>query len=71
LSRIAAAVAPTTDIEVLPPIRVNRYGIVKQGELERAVELAARMTRTDGSILVLLDAADDRISVDLGRRRMI
>ena len=58
LRRIAAA-APAADIEVLPPIRVDRYGVVKQGELERAVELAARVTGTGGSILVLLDADDD------------
>ena len=59
LRRIAAAVAPTADIEVLRPIRVDRYGVVKQNELERAVELAARMVGTDGSILILLDADDD------------
>ena len=56
LGRIAEAVAPATDVAILPPIRVDRYGVVKQGELERAVELAARMTGTDGSILLLLDA---------------
>ncbi len=59
LRRIAAAVAPTADIDVLPPIRVDRYRVVKPDELERAVELAARMAGTDGSILVLLDAEDD------------
>ena len=59
LRRIAAAVAPTADIEVLPPVRVDRYGVVKQNELERAVELAARMVGTEGSILILLDADDD------------
>lgn len=59
LGRIAEAVAPAADVAILPPIRVDRYGVVKQGELERAVELAARMTGTDGSILLLLDADDD------------
>ncbi len=58
LGRIAEAVAPAADVAILPPIRVDRYGVVKQGELERAVELAARMTGTDGSNLVLLDADD-------------
>ena len=66
LRRIAAAVVPTADIDVLPPIRVDRYGVVKQNELERAVELAARMVGTDGSILILLDADDD-CPADLGR----
>ena len=32
---------------------------MKAGELERAVELAARQTKTDGCILVLLDADRD------------
>lgn len=59
LRRIATAVAPTGDIEVLPPIRVDRCGVVSQGELERAVELAARRSGGDGSILILLDADDD------------
>ena len=59
LRRIAAAVAPTADIEILPPIRVERNRVVRPEELERAVELAARMVGTDGSILVLLDADDD------------
>ncbi len=59
LHRIAAAVAPTTEIDILPPIRVDRYGVLKPHELERAVELAARMVGTEGSILILLDADDD------------
>ncbi|MYH30093.1 MAG: DUF4276 family protein [Acidobacteria bacterium] len=59
LRRIAEAVAPTADIEILPPIRVERNRVVRPEELERVVELAARMVGTDGSILVLLDADDD------------
>lgn len=59
LSRIAEAVAPTADVEVLPPIRVERNRVVRPEELERVVELAARTVATDGSILVLLDADDD------------
>lgn len=42
LRRIAAAVAPTADIEILPPIRVERNRVVRPEELERVVELAAR-----------------------------
>ena len=59
LRRIAAAVAPTAEVEVLPPIRVERNRVVRPEELERVVELAARTVATDGSILVLLDADDD------------
>lgn len=59
LNRIAAAVAPTAEVEVLPPIRVERNRVVQPEELERVVELAARTAAPDGSILVLLDADDD------------
>ena len=65
LRRIAAAIVPTAHIDVLPPIRVDRSRVVKQDELERAVELAARIAGTDGSILILLDADDD-CPADLG-----
>ena len=38
---------------------MKRDKVVKAGELERAVELAARHARRDGCILVLLDADSD------------
>ncbi len=41
------------------PIRIGRQRIIKPGELERAVELAARTGGEDGRILILLDADDD------------
>lgn len=59
LRRIASAVAPAGDIDVATPIPVDRYKVVKPEELERAVELAARRSGTDGCILILLDADDD------------
>lgn len=40
-------------------IRVPRSRMVKEGEIERAVELAARKVGKSGAILVLLDADDD------------
>lgn len=40
-------------------IRQPRCSIVKTGELERWVEVAARAVRLQGGILVLLDADDD------------
>ena len=52
-------------MEVLRPIRVGRYKILKSGELERVVELAARQTGTSGRILILLDA-DDACPAELG-----
>jgi hypothetical protein len=40
-------------------IRVSRSKLIKEGEIERAVELAARKVGTGGGVLVLLDADDD------------
>jgi hypothetical protein len=54
LRRIARARG--RQVDVLPPIRVKRQRIVKSGELERAIELAARKTGEEGRVLVLLDA---------------
>lgn len=47
------------EIEILPPIRLPRTRLLKRGELEQAVELAARFGGPAGSILVLLDADRD------------
>jgi len=57
--RVAEVISPANHPEVLPPIRVPRYKLVREGELERAVELAARQTGDDGRILILLDADTD------------
>lgn len=59
LRRIAEIAAPGIVPEIPKPIRVPRQRILKQGEVERAVELAARKGDADGRILVLLDADHD------------
>ena len=59
LRRIAAEIPDTPYVDVLPPIRVRRQKILKEGEFERAVDLAARQTTRDDGILVLLDAESD------------
>ncbi len=41
------------------PIRVARNRILRHGEVERAVELAARKAGPDGGILILMDANGD------------
>ena len=41
------------------PIRVKRQRVVKEGELEKAVELAASRAGAGGTILILLDADED------------
>src|SRR5436309_14858239 len=41
------------------PLRVPRTKLVKPGELERSIELAARRAGRDGAIFVVLDSDDD------------
>jgi hypothetical protein len=59
LRRIAEDAAPGQCLDVPRPIRVRRQRFVKEGELERAVELAARQTAATDGILILLDAEAD------------
>ena len=44
---------------ILPPMRIPSTRLIKKGELERAVELAARKLGRNGAILILLDCEDD------------
>lgn len=57
LRRLALKVA--RPVLIHHPIRVPRNRIVKPGELERAVLLAAKKVGAHGFVLVLLDADDD------------
>jgi hypothetical protein len=41
------------------PIRAKRNQVVKMGELERQVELAAQKIKGQGAILIILDSDDD------------
>lgn len=60
LRRIAAQASPDVFVDALPPIRIARNRMPKKGELERAVEFAARKRgRGPGGILILLDADRD------------
>ena len=59
LRRIAQRVTPGSPVAVPRPIRVKRQQIMKAGELERAVELAARRAGVNDGILILLDADTD------------
>ena len=57
-------------IVMLPPIRVSRSKLIKQGELERAAQFAAYQARA-GGVLVLIDADDDcpaELGPELSRR---
>ena len=59
LRRLVKRLSPNFFVEVPDPIRISRCKIPKAGELERVVELAARLAGADGCILILLDADDD------------
>lgn len=56
--RIASALDPALAPEVRPVIRVPASRLLRQGEIERTVELAARKNAGQGGILVLLDCDD-------------
>ena len=60
LRRMGISIDPDVYLEIMPPIRRPRGSLVsKQGELERAVELAALKARPHGGVFVLLDSDDD------------
>ena len=59
IRRIAASLYPELLIETPPPIRIPRNKVVKEGELERGVELAARNIKSQGGIFIILDSDDD------------
>lgn len=59
LRNIASALAPERFVDIARPIRRPRSSLLKQGELERYVELAIRTHRGHGGVLVLIDADDD------------
>lgn len=57
--RIVNLIAPKTVLRIHPPFRVPRNKLVKPGELERSVELAARRAGSNGAILIVLDGDDE------------
>ena len=59
IRRIAAEFDPIIEVSVPHPVRMARSKLLKPGELERAIELAATNAGPIGGILVLLDSDDD------------
>ncbi|MBU4273663.1 MAG: DUF4276 family protein [Planctomycetes bacterium] len=59
MRRILQSLCADLQLNLPGPIRVSRYKIVKPNELERAVELAARLLAPPRAILILMDADDD------------
>jgi hypothetical protein len=56
-----------SSVQISHPFRIKRNKIVKEGELERAIEYALRARSDVGAILILLDADDD-CPVELAKR---
>jgi len=56
--RIAEHIQPPVIVQVTAPLRTPRSKLVKPGELERAVEFAARRIGA-GGVLIVLDSDDD------------
>ena len=59
LRRIFHEYLNRTDVTILRSIRVPKTKLLKSGELERAVELAARQTQDGDAVLIIMDADDD------------
>ena len=59
IRRIAANLYPELLIVVPPPIRRPRNKVVKENELERAVEFVARQIGGQGAIFIILDSDED------------
>ena len=59
IRRIVQSLCPELQIDTPRPIRVHRSKVVKPGELERRVELAASRTGRRGAIFIILDSDDD------------
>lgn len=58
IQRIVQGIAPGLAIKI-HPFRVPRTKLIKPGELERSIEIAARRVGKSGAIFVVLDSDDD------------
>ncbi|MBI1930038.1 DUF4276 family protein [Candidatus Poribacteria bacterium] len=59
IRRIAGRLYPGLSIVIPGPIRCSRDKVVKPGELERTVELAARKIGGQGAVFIIIDGNDD------------
>ena len=55
IRRIAQTIDPGFVPKVLPPLRVPASRLLKEGEIERSVELAARKLQGRGGIVIIVD----------------
>lgn len=70
IRRIAQLIDPGLVVNIHQPFRVPRTKLVKQGELERTVELAGRRAGRDGAVVIVLDS-DDECPATLGPELLI
>lgn len=71
VKRLSSVLHPGIHVEVPIVLRVSRSRVIKPGELERSVELAARRVGPAGPLLILMDSDDDcpaQLGPDLLRR---
>ena len=59
LRRIGQAIGSHIQLNIHLPIRFDRSKIVRPGEIEKAIQLAAAKVGSVGGILIILDADDD------------
>lgn len=59
IRRIARRLDPGLAVAIPHPVRVPKSRLLRPGELERAVDLAAMSVHGNGGILVILDSDDD------------
>jgi len=57
--RITLEIDSSVVLNIPRPIRIGRDRLLKIGELERAVDLAARRVDRPGGVLIVIDADDD------------
>jgi hypothetical protein len=55
IRRIAQTIHPGFVPKVLPPLRVPASRLMKEGEMERSIDLAGRKLQGQGGILIVLD----------------
>jgi hypothetical protein len=55
IRRVAQMIDPGLVPKVLPPLRVPASRLLKQGEIERSIELAARKLQGQGGIIIIVD----------------
>lgn len=59
LRRLAERFAPTLSLDIRRTIKIPRSRLIREDELERAVEFAARTVAPRGGVLIILEGDDD------------